>query len=143
MEVCEVVDGLIKKRGWKKIEFAEKFIALTPRLKSTNNVPSIKSVYAYLIGTRHFEVELLPYIAKTLDVSIQDLFPDAEENKEKIVKQELAAHPAKYHKDLNQLSINGIPTDLTDFVNDFLSLDTKEQEMYYYEIKAKAMRNKT
>lgn len=43
---------------------------------------------------------------------------------------------------LNLFSTSGIPKDLKDFVNDFLLLDEKDQEMYYYEIKAKVMRKK-
>lgn len=81
-------------------------------------------------------------LSNILGIPEQFLFDNANEKINKIVEEEIAKNPAKYSSSLNSISINGIPQDLKDFVNDFLLLDEKDQEMYYYEIKAKVLRKK-
>lgn len=81
-------------------------------------------------------------LSSILGIPEQFLFDNANEKINKIVEEEIAKNPAKYSSSLNSISINGIPQDLKDFVNDFLLLDEKDQEMYYYEIKAKVLRKK-
>lgn len=102
--VIDNINKLIKQKKWNKKIFAEKLINLSPVLKSTGETPSVKSIYAFLSGSRGFEIEMYPYIAKALNVSEQDLFnPEA---KEQIVKDELKNNPHKYalkEKDLDQI----------------------------------------
>lgn len=87
-------------------------------------------------------IEKLQDIINVSNATPLDLFPNSEKFKEKIVNEEISKNPAKYSNSLNSISINGIPQDLKDFINDFLLLDEKDQEMYYYEIKAKVLRKK-
>lgn len=81
-------------------------------------------------------------LSEVLDIPEQFLFDNANEKIKRITEAEISRNPAKYSNSLNSISINGIPQDLKDFINDFLLLDEKDQEMYYYEIKAKVLRKK-
>ena len=74
MEVYENISLLLKEEKITKKEFAEKLICLEPKLKSTGNVPSIKTVYGYLAGRISISIELIPYIAEVLRVTEQELF---------------------------------------------------------------------
>lgn len=62
---------------------------MEPRLKSTGEIPSVPTIYNYLNGTREIKAELIPYMAKALEVSEQELFLDdsAEFLKDFIKKQ--------------------------------------------------------
>jgi len=74
MEFYEKVNHLIKEQNMTKKEFANKFFASNPRLRTTGEAPSLGSVYSYLNGKREIKVELIPYIAEVLGVSEQELF---------------------------------------------------------------------
>lgn len=74
MEFYEKVNFIIKEKGMSKKEFAQKFLSLHPRLRTTGEAPSIGSVYSYLQGKREIKVELIPFIAETLQVTEQELF---------------------------------------------------------------------
>ncbi|WP_459903265.1 hypothetical protein [Campylobacter concisus] len=76
MQIHERINSIIKSRGLKKKDFLQKFVSLEPRLKSTGEIPSIPTIYNYLNGTREIKAELIPYMAKALDVSEQELFLD-------------------------------------------------------------------
>ncbi len=64
---------LIEKKISKK-EFADKLVALSPKLKRTDESPSSQTILGYLYGKREIKVELIPYIAEVLGVSEQELF---------------------------------------------------------------------
>lgn len=89
MQIYERINSIIKSKGLKKKDFLERFTALEPRLKSTGEIPSVPTIYNYLNGTREIKAELIPYIAKALEVSEQELFLDdsAEFLKDFIKKQ--------------------------------------------------------
>lgn len=50
---------------------------LEPKLKSTLEIPSEKSIYAYLNGRIGIKIELIPYIAEVLEIPEQILFDDS------------------------------------------------------------------
>ena len=76
MQIHERINSIIKCKGLKKKDFLQKFVSLEPKLKSTGEIPSIPTIYNYLNGTREIKAELIPYMAKALDVSEQELFLD-------------------------------------------------------------------
>ena len=76
MQIYERINSIIKSKGLKKKDFLERFAALEPRLKSTGEIPSVPTIYNYLNGTREIKAELIPYMAKALEVSEQELFLD-------------------------------------------------------------------
>ena len=57
-----------------KKEFADKFLSLNPRLRTTGEAPSYSSIYGYLSGRREIKIELIPYIAEALNIKEQELF---------------------------------------------------------------------
>lgn len=74
MEVWEKINYLLEEKKMSKKEFADKLVALTPRLKRTDETPSTQTILGYLYGKREIKVELIPYIAETLEVTEQELF---------------------------------------------------------------------
>lgn len=74
VEVWEKINYLIKEKQMSKKEFIEKLLALEPKLKATDEIPSFTTINGYLYGRRELKVELIPYIAEVLDVNEQDLF---------------------------------------------------------------------
>lgn len=61
-------------------------ILLNPILKNTEETPSNSTIYGYLNGNKEVKIELLPYIAKVLDVSIAELFNETEKNRIKFLQ---------------------------------------------------------
>ncbi|MGG7074069.1 hypothetical protein U5B43_07435 [Campylobacter sp. 9BO] len=76
MQIYERINTILKSKNLKKKEFVKRFIELEPKLKSTGEAPSIPSIYNYLNGNREIKAELIPYMAKALEVSEQELFID-------------------------------------------------------------------
>ncbi|CZE46948.1 helix-turn-helix domain-containing protein [Campylobacter geochelonis] len=74
MLVHEKINQIIKLKGMNKKEFATKFLALAPQLKSTGDTPSLPTIYNYLNGNREIKADMLPFIAQALDISEQELF---------------------------------------------------------------------
>lgn len=74
MEVWEKINYLLEEKNMSKQDFANKLIALEPRLKRTSETPSTQTILGYLYGKRELKVELIPYIAEFLGVSEQELF---------------------------------------------------------------------
>ena len=74
MEVWEKINYLLVEKKMSKKEFADRLISLAPKLKRTDEVPSVQTILGYLYGKREIKVELIPYISEVLDVSEQDLF---------------------------------------------------------------------
>lgn len=74
MEVYEKINYLLNEKNMSKKKFADKFLSLNPRLRTTGEAPSYSSIYGYLSGRREIKVELIPYIAETLNVKEQELF---------------------------------------------------------------------
>ncbi|QHG91781.1 XRE family transcriptional regulator [Sulfurimonas sp. CVO] len=74
MEVFEKINYLINEKNMTKKEFADKFLSLNPKLRTTGEAPSYSSIYGYLSGRREIKIELIPYIAEALNVKEQELF---------------------------------------------------------------------
>lgn len=74
MEVFEKINYLIKEKKMSKKEFIDKLLALEPKLKATDEIPSFTTINGYLYGRRELKIELISYIAEVLGVSEQELF---------------------------------------------------------------------
>ena len=74
VEVWEKINYLLIEKKISKKEFADKLVALSPKLKRTDESPSSQTILGYLYGKREIKVELIPYIAEVLGVSEQELF---------------------------------------------------------------------
>ena len=74
MEVWEKINYLLAEKNISKKEFTNKLLALNPKLKRTNEVPSSQTILGYLYGKREIKIELIPYIAEVLEVNECELF---------------------------------------------------------------------
>lgn len=86
MEIYERINLLIKEKCITKKSFALKLIELEPKLKSTSEIPTLKTIYAYLSGENALKIELIPYIAEALDVPEQVLFDDSSRARKNYLK---------------------------------------------------------
>lgn len=95
MEVFEKINYLINEKNMSKKEFADKFLSLNPRLRTTGEAPSYSSIYGYLSGRREIKIELIPYISEALNIKEQELFNfDLEYSTE---------YNVKYSKDVREI----------------------------------------
>jgi len=74
MDLHEKINYLLDEKLIKKKEFVNRVRALEPKLKTTGEIPSEQTIYRYISGKREIKVELIPYFAEALNVSIEDLF---------------------------------------------------------------------
>lgn len=74
MKVAEKINYLLEEKGMSKREFAQKLLALNPMLERKGKPPSESTIYGYLNGGREIKIELISYIAETLNISEQELF---------------------------------------------------------------------
>ncbi len=74
MEVWEKINYLLDEKRISKKDFADRLVALSPKLKRTDEAPSSQTILGYLYGKREIKIELIPYIAEVLGVSEQELF---------------------------------------------------------------------
>jgi len=74
---------LLKEQNLSKRAFAKKLQDLEPKLKSTGESPTEKTIYKYLDGSIAIKIELIPYIAEVLQVSEQELFTHDEKSRRK------------------------------------------------------------
>jgi len=74
MELHERIGIIIKEQGLTKREFAQRLISLEPKLKTTGEIPTEKTIYKYLSDDIAIRVELIPYIAQALNITEQELF---------------------------------------------------------------------
>ena len=86
MQIYERINQILKNKGLKKKDFLNRFLSLNPTLKSSGESPSIPSIYNYLSGNREIKAELIPFIAKALEVSEQELFLD-DDNSTDLLKE--------------------------------------------------------
>jgi len=83
MEVYERINILIKEKNFSKRDFAKRLRDLEPRLHSTGETPSEKTIYKYLDGSIAIKIELIPYIAEVLNVTEQELFTSDKKSRKK------------------------------------------------------------
>ncbi len=74
MEVWEKINYLLEEKNITKQEFANRLVALEPKLKRTGESPSVQTILGYLYGKRELKIELIPYIAEVLCIDEQELF---------------------------------------------------------------------
>ncbi len=74
MEVWEKINYLLEEKKITKQEFANRLVAIEPKLKRTGELPSVQTILGYLYGKRELKIELIPYIAEVLGVDEQELF---------------------------------------------------------------------
>ena len=65
--------------------------------------PAEKTMYAKIAGGRGLQNWLIPYFAKALGVTEQDLFDPSQ--RERIAKEELRKHPMRYAGDLPEIQL--------------------------------------
>ena len=127
MEVYEKINLLLREKKILKKDFATKLRNLEPKLKSTCEIPSEKSIYAYLSGRIGIKIELIPYIAEVLNIPEQFLFDDSSRARMNILKtlcKDLKTEEKEYL--LRQLEINQedekpiIPRNIFHSINDML-----------------------
>lgn len=83
MDVYERINILIKEKNLSKRDFAKKLRDLEPRLYSTGEAPSEKTIYKYLDGSIAIKIELISYIAEVLNVTEQELFTSDKKSRKK------------------------------------------------------------
>jgi transcriptional regulator with XRE-family HTH domain len=83
MEVYERINIILKQKNLTKRKFAKQLQDLEPKLKSTGETPTEKTIYKYLDGSIAIKIELIPYIAEVLQVSEQELFTNDEKTRKK------------------------------------------------------------
>ncbi len=83
MEVYEKIDKILKEQNISKREFAIRLRNLEPRLKTTGEAPSEKTIYGYLAGRISIAIELIPYISDALGIEEQILFNDTKNSRER------------------------------------------------------------
>ena len=86
MEVYEIVNLHLRDNKITKKEFAQKLRNLEPKLRNTGEIPSEKSIYAYLTGRIGIKIELIPYIAEVLQIPEQLLFDDSSRTRKLYLK---------------------------------------------------------
>jgi transcriptional regulator with XRE-family HTH domain len=90
MEVYEIINLHLRDKKITKKSFAQKLRSLEPKLKNTGEIPSEKSIYAYLNGRIGIKIELIPYIAEVLEIPEQLLFDDSSRTRKIYLKHILA-----------------------------------------------------
>jgi len=83
MEVYERINNLIKQKHFTKREFAKRLRDLEPKLHSTGEIPTEKTIYKYLNGSISIKIELIPYIAEVLQINEQELFTNDKKSRKK------------------------------------------------------------
>lgn len=74
MTIINKINYLIEEKNLTKKKFVTILQSLEPKLNSTGNIPNEQTIYGYLNGKRELKVELIPYIAESLNVTEQELF---------------------------------------------------------------------
>lgn len=106
MEIYERINKLIKEQKISKRKFSQILRDLEPKLKSTGETPTEKTIYKYLSGDINIPIELITYIAETLDISEQELFDINSQTKIKLFKYISDGLDKEQVSYLNKLSSN-------------------------------------
>ncbi len=113
MEVYERINLFLEEKNLTKREFAKKLQDLEPKLKSTGETPTEKTIYKYLNGKIGIKIELIPYIAEVLQVNEQELFTNDEKTRKKYFQnllktatpEEIDIVKTKFDLKVNTLSV--------------------------------------
>lgn len=83
MEIYERINKLLEDKNLTKREFAKRLQDLEPKLKSTGEIPTEKTIYKYLNGSISIKIELISYIAEVLQITEQELFTNDTKSRKK------------------------------------------------------------
>lgn len=86
LNITDKINSIIHEKGMTRKYFVKELLLLNPVLKTTKETPSSSTIYGYLNGSREVKTELIPYIAKVLDVSISELFEENTKDRLKTLK---------------------------------------------------------
>lgn len=86
MDIVERINTLINEKNLTKREFAKRLRDLEPKLKTTGETPTEKTIYKYLDGSSSIKIELIPYIAETLQITEQELFTNNKKSRKKYLQ---------------------------------------------------------
>ncbi|MCX6075658.1 MAG: helix-turn-helix transcriptional regulator [Campylobacterales bacterium] len=86
MEVYEKVNEIIKNYNLTKRAFSTALRNLNVKLKTTGEMPSENTIYAYLSGKISIPIELIPFIAEVLNVTEQELFDNTSKSRTRCFK---------------------------------------------------------
>lgn len=117
MELFERINHLLKEKRLSKREFAKKLRDLEPKLNSTGESPSEKTIYKYLDGSIAIKIELISYIAEVLHITEQELFTYDNKNRKKFFsnilktsnKEEIEILKTKFNLKFNDTSLVAEP----------------------------------
>ncbi|WP_415406329.1 hypothetical protein ACLHDG_11245 [Sulfurovum sp. CS9] len=70
------INKIINQQGITKKEFIIKLQSLEPNVNRIGNIPSFSSIYSYLNCCVPVPINLIPYIAITLNIEIYELFQE-------------------------------------------------------------------
>ncbi len=83
MDIVERINTLIIEKNLTKREFAKRLRDLEPKLKTTGETPTEKTIYKYLDGSNAIKIELIPYIAEALQITEQEIFTSDKKSRKK------------------------------------------------------------
>ena len=106
MEIYEKINNRIRESGINKKELVNRVLALEPKLKNTGEIPTEKTIYAYLNGTSNLKLELIPYIAEALNITEQEIFDDTEQTRLKYLKH-ILKNPSSKEIELIKYKLGG------------------------------------
>ena len=86
MEIYEKINLIIKEKKITKRKFSNMLRDLEPKLKSTGETPTEKTIYKYLSGDINIPIEILSFIAEALNITEQELFDTTSSTKVKLFK---------------------------------------------------------
>lgn len=102
LNIIEKINEIINEKGLTRKYFVNQLISLNPILKTTNEVPSSSTVYGYLNGNREIKIELLPYIAKVLNINLSELFEEEKMQRIKVLQNILKSPTKEEQKIIEQ-----------------------------------------
>jgi len=117
MEIYEKINHIIKEKNITKRKFSENLRALEPKLKSTGETPTEKTIYKYLNGNINIPIELISAIAETLNITEQELFDTSNQTKLKLLKYISKKFDKNQFDYINQ--INNHSTIISDIQNSY------------------------
>jgi len=86
LKIYENITIIVKKKGLTRKEFAQNLINLKPNVNRISETPTLSTIYGYLNGRINIPIDLIPFIAETLDITEQELFDTTTKTRKKCFK---------------------------------------------------------
>ena len=86
LKTYENITLLIKAKGFTRKEFAQNLINLHPNVNRISETPTVSTIYGYLNGRINIPIDLIPFMAETLNVTEQELFDTSSKTRKKCFK---------------------------------------------------------